>query len=81
MSGHRPFSGGRRRGSMPTYAELEALNEAKCLYVTTFPASDVYYGAQEILEPDRLWISGWALIGQESWATSGADAPTATPSS
>jgi hypothetical protein len=41
-----------------------ALHEANCLYVTTYPGSDVYYAAQEILPPELWPLSGWAILGQ-----------------
>jgi hypothetical protein len=49
----------------PTDGELLRLHEDNCLYVTTYPGSDVYYAATERLLPERHWISGWTILGQE----------------
>lgn len=40
------------------------LHAENCLYVTTYPASDVYYAAQEYLPPELWPLSGWAILGQ-----------------
>ena len=48
----------------PMARDVMKLHEANCLYVTTYPASDVYYAAQEILPPELWPLSGWAIVGQ-----------------